>query len=259
MDQSLYFEQKGDSANPPIIFFHGLLGSSRNWRSVCKDLENDFCTITFDLPNHGRSFQEAESSVMSMCECVIKKIDQIGLANFFVCGHSLGGKVAMKMACNHSDRINKLLVVDIAPRNYPSDHHLPTLKALADLNLTGFDSRKEIDNALAEKIPNWAFRQFLLTNLEKVNGQFTWIANLDGLIHSINSLSSNPLSQSDLFNGPSLFLRGGKSGYVRGEHFDEIKRHFPKSEITTLEEAGHDLHVEDRKRFISISQDFFKA
>ena len=52
MEESLYFAESGDSVNPPIVFLHGLLGSSRNWRSVCKDLENDFHTIAFDLPNH---------------------------------------------------------------------------------------------------------------------------------------------------------------------------------------------------------------
>ena len=111
-----------------------------------------------------------------------KKIGQIGLDNFFVCGHSLGGKVAMKMACDYSHRIKKLLVVDIAPRDYPADHHLPTLKALADLDLIGFNKRKEVDEALAEKIQNWAFRQFLLTNLGSMDGRFKWIPNLDGLI-----------------------------------------------------------------------------
>ena len=135
VEESLYFEEGGDSANPPIVFLHGLLGSSRNWRSVCKDLENDFHTIAFDLPNHGQSFHQTESSVASMSESVIKNW-QIGLDNFFVCGHSLGGKVAMKMACDYSHRIKKLLVV-ILLRDYPADHHLPTLKALADLDLIG--------------------------------------------------------------------------------------------------------------------------
>ena len=259
MEESLYFEESGDSVNPPIVFLHGLLGSSRNWRSVCKDLENDFHTIVFDLPNHGQSFQQTESSVASMSESVIKKIGQIGLDNFFVCGHSLGGKVAMKMACDYSHRIKKLLVVDIAPRDYPADHHLPTLKALADLDLIGFNKRKEVDEALAEKIQNWAFRQFLLTNLGSIEGRFKWIPNLDGLISSIKSLSSNPLNQNDLFEGPSLFLRGGKSGYVRSEHFDEIKRYFPTAEIKTLTEAGHDLHVEDRKGFVSILSKFLEV
>ena len=122
-----------------------------------------------------------------------------------------------------------------------------------------FNKRKEVDEALAEKIQNWAFRQFLLTNLGSIEGRFKWIPNLDGLISSIKSLSSNPLNQNDLFEGPSLFLRGGKSGYVRSEHFDEIKRYFPTAEIKTLTEAGHDLHVEDRKGFVSILTKFLEA
>lgn len=259
MESKLYAEEQGNSENSTIIFLHGLLGSSRNWRSVTKSFSEKYHTICFDLPNHGKSLHEEESTVQKMAKSIHAELVQRGVSQFSLCGHSLGGKVAMKMACDYSQRIKKLLVVDIAPRDYPADHHLPTLMALADLDLIGFTKRKEVDEALAEKIPNWAFRQFLLTNLGSIEGRFAWIPNLNGLISSIKSLSSNPLNQNDLFEGPSLFLRGGKSGYVRSEHFDEIKRYFPTAEIKTLTEAGHDLHVEDRKGFVAIFRKFLEV
>ena len=259
MESNLYVEERGNSEDSTIIFLHGLLGSSRNWRSVTKSLSEKYHTLCFDLPNHGKSLHEEESTVQKMANVIHAEIVQRGVSQFSLCGHSLGGKVAMKMACDYSHRIKKLLVVDIAPRDYPADHHLPTLMALADLDLIGFTKRKQVDEALAEKIPNWAFRQFLLTNLGSIGGRFTWIPNLNGLISSIKILSSNPLNQNDLFEGPSLFLRGGKSGYVRSEHFDEIKRYFPTAEIKTLTEAGHDLHVEDRKGFVAIFRKFLEV
>ena len=131
-----------------------------------------------------------------MADAIFLQLEEMGVSEFIICGHSLGGKVAMRMACDHTDSINKLVVVDIAPRDYPAEHHVPTLDALIGLDLRLLSSRKEADLALTEKIPNWAFRQFLLTNLEQKEGQFSWLPNLDTLRSSIASLSSNPSRKS---------------------------------------------------------------
>ena len=96
-----------------------------------------------------------------MADAIFLQLEEMGVSEFIICGHSLGGKVAMRMACDHTESINKLVVVDIAPRDYPAEHHVPTLDALIGLDLRLLSSRKDADLALTEKIPNWAFRQFL--------------------------------------------------------------------------------------------------
>ena len=156
----------------------------------------------------------------------------------------------MAHACSTPDHLQGLVVVDIAPRDYPPEHHLPTLDALLGLELSGLESRKQADDALLEKIPNWAFRQFLLTNLQERAGVWEWRANLGVLCASMSELSRNPLSTEDSYSGPTLFLRGGKSGYLRSEHFPLVTGFFPAAKIVTLPDAGHDLHVEDKDGFL---------
>ena len=257
MSFELHCEERGKAGTPVIVFLHGLLGSSRNWRSVTKLLSEDYSTLSFDLPNHGKSFHQDGTSVQEMANAVFGTLAEMGISKFIICGHSLGGKVAMRMACDHPGSIEKLIVVDIAPRDYPSEHHIPTLEALMELDLGKMSSRKEADLALSEKIPNWAFRQFLLTNLTQKEGKFFWSANLNTLRSSIASLSSNPL-KDEQFLGSALFICGGKSGYVRSEHHVQIKQFFPNVEIKTLVEAGHDVHVEDREGFLTLLQSFLK-
>ena len=109
---------------------------------------------------------------------------------------------------------------------------------------------------LAELIPHWAFRQFLLTNLIQNENSFAWKANIPVLRNSIGKLSSNPLNIGDHFSGPSLFIRGGKSGYLRSEHKPEILEYFPIAEFVVLPNAGHDVHVEDRSGFLSALDKF---
>jgi esterase len=252
----LFVEERGNSDQPTIIFLHGLLGSSRNWRSITKIVSEEFHTLSFDLPNHGKSPKQDMCSVKIMSELILSFLNRRGLKKFSICGHSLGGKVGMRIACDLPTAVDKLTVVDIAPRDYPPEHHLPTLTALLELDIGNLKSRKEADIALSEKIPNWAFRQFLLTNLEMIKGHLVWLPNLKGLKDSISFLSANPLKEGEQYDGKTLFIRGGKSGYVRSEHVEEINHFFPQSEIKTLPKAGHDVHVEDREGFLTLFQEF---
>ena len=143
-----------------------------------------------------------------------------------------------------------MVVVDIAPRDYPPEHHLPTLEAMLSLDLNKLESRKDADDKLSARIPNWAFRQFLLTNLKADGGAWKWQSNLPALHRSMPSLSRNPLSDHDSYAGPTLFVRGGKSGYLRSEHFPLVMDLFPAAQIVTIPDAGHDVHVEDREGFV---------
>ena len=235
---------------------HGLLGSSRNWRSVAKEMGRDFQVHSLDLRNHGNSFHEQEASILEMSNDLLRYADHHDLPKFVLCGHSLGGKVAMRFACDYPERLHSLVVADIAPRDYPREHHAPTFDALLSIDLRELSSRKQADEQLAESIPNWAFRQFLLTNLIQNENAFIWKANIPILSESIGQLSCNPLQELDRFHGPTLFIRGGKSGYLRSEHKPEILEYFPAADFVVLPNAGHDVHVEDRSGFLSALDKF---
>ena len=257
--QGIFYEEKGDPGLPTIVFLHGLLGSSRNWRSVCKSLADRWRVFALDLRNHGHSFHHEDVSVARMADDLRHWLAETDLGAVNLCGHSLGGKVVMRLACDSPEVVRKLAVVDIAPRDYPPENHMPTLEAMLSLDLQGLSSKKEIDDSLAEKIPNWAFRQFLLTNLAQHGSEFRWKPNLGALHHSIGELSANPLQKDDCFNGPTLFIRGGKSGYLRSEHVPLLKKYFPQSKVEILPNAGHDVQVDDRVGFLRVFESFLES
>ena len=259
MNDCLHFEEYGKSGSEVLVFLHGLLGSSRNWRSVAKILAEQYHIYAFDLPEHGSSPHSFSTSLHQMNVQVTRWINENLNEKYVLCGHSLGGKVAMAHACTQPALLKGLVVVDIAPRDYPSEHHLPTLDAMLSLDLKNLKSRKEADEKLNERIPNWAFRQFLLTNLIADNGAWKWQSNLPTLHRSMPSLSINPLSDNDSYAGPTLFVRGGKSGYLRSEHFSLIKDFFPAAKIETIPDVGHDVHVEDRTGFVQHLTQFLSS
>lgn len=226
---------------------------------MAKVLAAQYHIYALDLPEHGNSAHSSSTSLSEMNRQVTQWIDDHLKQEYVLCGHSLGGKVAMAHACAQTELLKGLVVVDIAPRDYPPEHHLPTLEAMLSLDLNNLESRKDADNKLSARIPNWAFRQFLLTNLKEDEGAWKWQSNLPALHRSMPSLSINPLSDHDSYAGPALFVRGGKSGYLRSEHFSLIRDFFAAAKIETIPEVGHDVHVEDRPGFVQHLTQFLRS
>jgi len=107
----------------PLIIIHGLFGMSDNWNSLAKQFAKEFNVHVVDLRNHGRSFHSNDFSYKYMSEDIENYIDVKGLHKPIIIGHSLGGKVAMNLCTRFAELINKLIVVDIAPRYYSVDFH----------------------------------------------------------------------------------------------------------------------------------------
>src|SRR5205814_2604510 len=76
-------------------------------------------------------------------------------------GHSMGGKVAMLLACRHAGRVDRLVVVDIAPKNYLWPAHRTNFAAMTELNLGDLRSRAEAELRLEGRVPSWPLRKFL--------------------------------------------------------------------------------------------------
>ena len=90
----------------------------------------------------------------------------------------MGGKVAMWFALNHPGRIDKLIIVDIAPVNYKHCFN-NLIDALKALPLSDINNRKQAELLLATAIPELGYRQFLLQNLILKDGAYCWRVDLD--------------------------------------------------------------------------------
>ena len=235
----------------PIIILHGLLGSSRNWQSAGVALAaSGHRVIGLDLRNHGSSPWDDDCSYSSMAEDVraillSQKFDSVHLL-----GHSMGGKVAMRLALSYPELVSRLTVVDIAPRSY-SDRVRVEFTAMNSIDLTKIKSRREAENQLMETVTDWGMRQFILTNLNSdENGVWKWTVNREALTQSLKSILDFNINDSEVFNGPTRFIRGGKSHYISDADFILIKKHFPQADVITLADSGHNPHFDARTEFV---------
>jgi esterase len=245
---NLHYNSYGTEPHPALIILHGLFGSSDNWHSFAQKFGVQFHTFVLDARNHGRSPHNDQFNYQVMAEDVIEFMTQQRISSASLLGHSMGGKTAMLTALLRPELVDKLIVVDIAPRSYKA-HHDQVFDALTSLELNAFEFRKDIDEALALKIPEITVRQFLMKNLARnESGGFQWKMDLE-VIEKNYSRINEELPRDRQFKKPALFLRGDKSDYIQMDDLPVINRLFPDAELVTLKDAGHWVHVDAPEEF----------
>lgn len=240
----------------PLLLIHGLFGSADNWRGIARQLAKTRRIISVDLRNHGRSFHHAQQNYALMATDIANTLDKLDLQKVDVLGHSIGGKVAMQFAADYPSRLNKLIIVDIAPRQYP-DSHSQILKNLMALNLAQFNQRREVDAALASSIEDKTIRSFLLTNLTTIDGKLDWRINLNHLLCNYPALLqavklAEPISQ------PSLFISGAHSDYISAADRQQVRENFSNVRLLSIANAGHWVHADQPDAFCQTVESFLK-
>ena len=227
-----------------------------NWQTLARRWGQTHQCLLVDLPNHGRSPHADRHDYEHMAEAVIDLAEHLGFEHFSVLGHSMGGKVAMQIALSHPERVQRLIVVDMSPRQYRRGHDdiFAALKALDPASLT---DRKEAAARLAEHITDPGVQLFLLKNLgRRAGGGFEWRMNLPVIDRDYDQLTAPVGNFGDRYEGPALFLRGAKSGYVRDEDIPYIEALFPQAEAVTIAGAGHWVHAEAPEATYEAVRDF---
>jgi esterase len=239
----LHFKKFGDGS--PVIILHGLFGFSDNWLTIGKELSTIHQVFLTDARNHGRSPHVEHIDYPHMVEDLYEFLTDFQLRKVILIGHSMGGKTAMNFTLEYPHRVEKLIVVDIAPKSYPILHR-DILNGLVSINLNTIRSRSEADYQLANFIQQKKVRQFLLKNIYRTEaGRYAWRLNLDSINRHIKSLGSGIYSKNTEFKNPVLFVRGGNSEYILPDDEKLIKLVFPSAKIVTIPDASHWVHYEN--------------
>ena len=240
----------------PFVILHGFLGMSDNWKSLGKRFAaQGYQMHLIDQRNHGRSFHDPVFSYQAMTADLLLYCEHHNLDQVVLLGHSMGGKTAMEFAVTNPERVTKLIIADIAPRHY-DEHHQDVLKGLGLLDLSIINSRAKADQVLANYIKEPGLRLFLLKNLYWIKKkQLALRVNLPVVTKEISQVGK-ALAITAVFDKETLFVRGDNSSYITSLDETSIQKQFPKSQIKTVSNAGHWLHVENPEQFHQIVVDF---
>lgn len=252
---TLAYEELGQDNPVPLIILHGFFASARNWRKIAERLSSVYHVYVLDMRNHGLSPHHPIMDYPSMAADVLRFMDAHELATAHVLGHSMGGKIAMWLALNHPERMNKLIVVDIAPKSYTHNFD-GTIHALIDLPLAEIHNRKQAELMLEKDIPELDYRQFLLQNLTLNNGGYQWRIDLDVFMRTAPNIIAFPETQEVLpFKGESIFIAGADSAYLT---FKDTLHLFPSSLFKTISDAAHWIHAQQPVIFTEVVEKFLQ-
>ncbi len=258
----LFYRKEG--SGPPLVIIHGLYGSSDNWVNMGRRLAENYTVYMIDQRNHGRSPFAGEHTYNAMRDDLADFFKQHQIEKASILGHSMGGKTAMWFAADYPEKVEKLVVADIAPKDYmllkdESQFHLHRniLLALKEIDFKTVKSRKEIDELLSERIDSGIIRQFLLKNVtkDKKSGFYRLRINIDVLYNYLDEIVNGVNykwfdARIPITSYPVIFIRGLKSNYIMDEDIPMLKEIYPDASIIDIPDAGHWLHVEKPDEFM---------
>lgn len=130
--QQIAYREQGEG-RPPLLFLHGAGGSSLAYAGVLSRLGRRRRCLALDLPGHGRSpALEPAPPASQLCErhrdLVAELAERLGLGRFVLCGHSLGGAIAIELALAFPDRLERLVLIATAARLPVSAELLRTVR-----------------------------------------------------------------------------------------------------------------------------------
>ena len=237
----------------PIVLIHGLFGSLSNLGMLARAFDQR-TVIQLDVRNHGLSEHSEQMNYDLMAQDVLDTLNELNIQKFSLIGHSMGGKISMKVAEKAENRVVRLIVLDITPFAYQENHHEQIFKALFAVQEAAPQSRVQATEIMKQFVREDMVIQFLLKSFT----QGKWRFNLNAIFaHYSEILSWNEINP---YTSPVLFLRGGVSPYIhKPEHFEAIQQQFPNAEVKEILNAGHWLHAEKTNEVLLEIQNFLKA
>jgi len=262
---------------PRVVFVHGLFGQGRNWTTIARKLAEDGHQVTLlDLPNHGHSPWTDRVHYGDMAEYVAAELVELGEPVTLV-GHSMGGKVAMQLALRRTELLRALVVVDIAPTDYPesggrtddpdeeASPFATFIAAMQAMDLDRLGTREQADQALREAVPSTMVRSFLLQSLVRdgvggaADGGWRWRLNLELLARDLGELRRFPDPPPGAsYDGPVLWIAGANSTYVLDSDRARMDELFPATRLVRIKHAGHWVHSEQPEVFLETVRRFLE-
>jgi pimeloyl-ACP methyl ester carboxylesterase len=255
MKVKLYSRVLGEEGAPHLVVLHGLLGSSDNWQTLGKKYATRFRVHLLDARNHGKSPHTSEHDYDLMTHDLLQYFDSNNIETASILGHSMGGKTVMMFTERHPDRVDKVIVADIAPRAYEARHN-EMFDALSSTNPAEATSRREVELLLWEKLgDNETLLSFLMKGLHRIKGGgYEWRYNVEVLAATLYGVTDE--IQLSMTTIPTLFIRGLNSSYVSDVDLENLEDVYVQLETADIEDAGHWLHAEKPAEFLDITLDF---
>ena len=254
-----YREMASDNRrNKTILIAHGWLGMGEHWLKIGELLADcGFHVLIPDLPNHGKSFHTEDFSYEEIALFLHDFVERKKISDKpILIGHSMGGKLIMKMANLFPNDYEKLVVIDILPIDYP---FLLNKGGVADvllsIDISKFATRGELLGYLKSHISDKGWLALIMQNVQtniisKAENkiQLSWKSNAPMLAKKMTEVAGR--IEINNIETPTLLIRGDSSEFTKEEDLYVFGQMFTNSKIVTINSCGHWVMVDKTILFL---------
>ena len=257
--QPVFVQDSGPRDAPVMLLLHGFGASLQAWDDWAPALEKNLRVLRIDIPGFGLSGPAVNQDYSDAADVarVIALLDQLGVQQVIIAGHSMGGRIAWNLAAAHPVRVSQLVL--LAPDGFP-DPHAKSDKTYEVPALLGL---------LPYSLPKWALRMGGVAPAFADDSQLTpqmmqryhdmmlapgvRTALLDRMRQTRNS---DPVARLQSIKVPVLLLWGEKDAFIPVSNAQDYLKAMPQAKLVTLPGVGHVLHEEAPQASVQVVRDF---
>lgn len=244
----LYYQayHADDTNRKPLVLIHGAGGDHLSWPSQIRRLAG-YRVYTPDLPGHGKSRGHGLQRISAYAEIIIDWLNKLELPKVFLCGHSMGGGIALWIAVHHPERVRGLILIG-------TGSSLPV-----NLTLIEDMTNAKVYAAAVDNICRWSFslhadprviknfkEQMLKTRPSVLQGDFRACDAFD------------LRGRLDQVQTPALIIVGELDKMTPLRFSEELERVIQDAEMVVLPQTGHMVPLEKSQSTAELVRTFLK-
>ena len=260
--QPVFVQDSGPRDAPVILLLHGFGASLQAWDDWAPALEKNLRVLCIDIPGFGLSGPAVNQDYSDAADVarVIAVMDQLGVQQVIVAGHSMGGRIAWNLAAAHPERVSKLVL--LSPDGFP-DPNAKSDKTYEVPALLGL---------LPYSLPKWALRmggvapafaddsQLTPQMMQRYHDMMLAPGVRTALLERMRQTrNSDPVARLKSITVPTLLIWGEKDAFIPVSNAQDYLKAMPQAKLVTLPGVGHVLHEEAPQASVQAVLDFLSA
>ena len=258
----------GSVENDPVVFLHGLMNNARYWEHIATRFSDRYAVYAPDLRGHGES-EHAPGGYLVWAFAMDLRgfVEEMDFESFDLVAHSIGSRVAMAYARDHSHRIKHLVLADMGPQMAEQGARGIRKSTGQSQKAPGFATEAEALDHFAAMYPGQP-REFLLRQmgaslvLDEASGNLVF--RFDPAIHEATgrgAIVEIPFLWESLerIKCPTLVIRAEKSKVLSREIAHQMVERLPNGRFVEIADAGHQVPLHQPEAFTTAVADFLAS
>jgi pimeloyl-ACP methyl ester carboxylesterase len=261
---TVHFQEFGDPANPTLIMIHGFTASAYVWKTVAPMLADDgFHVVAVDLIGFGYSDKPAwfDYKITSQARMISRFMNRLGIGRATLVGSSYGGAVAMTLALDYAERVEKLILVDTVINDEATNHPIMKLAKIPGLGevMTPFlvDSKAFMKIRMQGTLAPANHHLITKDRIESIIRPLHAKDGHNAVLQAGRNWDADRIERdAHLINQPTLIIWGEEDTVIPLHNGETLYNSVLNSRFVVLKNCGHVPQEEKPELFVSLVSGF---